>query len=153
MTSSFGLKKMKMTVKNKIKNIKPVECVADLRYLCTNCGLDHWISLREAKTKNFMIVCDCETLLKVKQIQTINVVYVEDTTLQNSSVNGKYTPSDASVIKQTDTKIVSQACAILSTYGFTKQEALEIATRYTEKESFTDVKTLVSKILSNLETT
>ena len=100
-----------------------------------------------------MIVCDCETLLKVKQIQTINVVYVEDTTLQNSPVNIKQISASAPVVKQTDDKIISQACAVLSTYGFTKQEALDIATRYTDKESFTDVKTLVSKILSNLEKT
>lgn len=100
-----------------------------------------------------MIVCDCETLLKVKQIQTINVVYVEDTTLQNSTVNIKQTSASAPVVKQKDDKIISQACAVLSTYGFTKQEALDIATRYTDKESFTDVKTLVSKILSNLEKT
>jgi hypothetical protein len=144
---------MKTTTKKKIKNLKPVECVADLRYRCTNCGLDHWISLREAKTKNFMIVCDCETLLKVKQIQTINVVYVEDTTLQNPPINIKQASASTPIVKQTDDKIVSQACAVLSTYGFTRQEALDIATRYTDKESFTDVKTLVSKILSNLEKT
>jgi hypothetical protein len=138
-------------MKKKIKNLKPVECVADLRYRCTNCGLDHWVSIKEAKTRDFIIVCDCDTLLKVKQIQTTKIIYVNDTTLQKP-VKTIRTPS-IPTIKPTDTKIISQACAVLSTYGFTKQEATNMATKYAEQESFTDVKILVSKILTNLEKT
>jgi hypothetical protein len=152
MTLSFGSKTMKTTTKKKIKNLKPVECIADLRYRCTNCGLDHWVSIKEAKTRDFIIVCDCDTLLKVKQIQTVNVVYVNDATLQKRPVNTTQAPIIPTV-KPTDAKVISQACAVLSTYGFTKQEAMDMATKYTEKESFTDVKILVSKILSNLEKT
>lgn len=136
------------TTTKKIKNLKPVECVADLRYRCTKCGLDHWVSLKEAKTKDFIIVCDCDTLLKVKQIQTINVVYVDTPPPQI-----KHTAPVIATVRKTDDKIISQACAVLSSYGFTRQEAIEMTTKYTEKESFTEVKTLVSKILSNLETT
>lgn len=131
----------------KIKNLKPLECVADLRYRCSSCGIDHWISIKEAKTSGFIIVCDCSSLLKVKVIKDIKIVYHENVVAQpkHSSL------ATAVVIEKTDEKIIKQACSALNTYGFTAQESVAMALKHTEKEAFKDVKSLIEKILSNLE--
>lgn len=131
----------------KIKNLKSIECVADLRYRCSSCGVDHWVSIKEAKTPGFIIVCDCSSLLKVKVIKDIKIVYHEDAVIQqnNSSL------ATVVVIEKTDEKIIKQACSALNTYGFTAQESMTMALKHTEKEVFKDVKSLIEKILSNLE--
>jgi hypothetical protein len=131
----------------KIKNLKPLECVADLRYRCSSCGIDHWISIKEARTQGFIIVCDCASLLKVKVIKDIKIVYHENVVAQpkHSSL------ATVVVIEKTDEKIIKQACSALNTYGFTAQESMAMALKHTEKEVFTDVKSLIEKILSNLE--
>lgn len=135
-----------MTTK-KIKNLKPLECVADLKYRCSNCGIDHWVSLREAKTTGFIIVCECDTLLKVKPIKSINIAYheVAKTETKDSSLSSPVT------LQKTDEKIIKQACSALSAYGFTTQESMEMALKHTGTELFIDAKSLITKILSNLE--
>lgn len=131
----------------KIRNLKPLECVADLKYRCSNCGLDHWVSLKEAKTSGFIIVCDCDTLLKVKPIKTINITYIEEAKEQVNTSSLENTKA----FPKTDEKILKQACSVLSNYGFTAQESMQMALKCADKEVFTDVKLLITKILSNLE--
>ena len=131
----------------KIKNLKPIDCVADLKYRCPNCGLDHWVSLKEAKTTGFIIVCDCDTLLKVKPIKSVNITYLEEAKQQVNTSSLENTRP----LQKTDEKIIKQACSVLGNYGFTPQESMQMALKHTDKELFTDAKLLITKILSNLE--
>jgi uncharacterized protein YbcC (UPF0753/DUF2309 family) len=128
----------------KIKNLKPVDVIADLRYRCPNCAIDHWVSLKESRTSNFLIVCDCDTIIKPKRIKTIIVQYAVDS--QNKNLPEK------KVEKQnTNQNIIDQANKILKTYGFTSNESIEIIAKYTSEEKYDSVKPLIEKILSNLE--
>jgi len=128
----------------KIKNLKPIDVVADLKYRCPNCSIDHWVSLKESRTSNFLIVCDCDTIIKPKRIKTIIVQYVVDSQNKN--------PPEKKIEKQnTDQNIIDQANQILKTYGFTSSESNEIIEKYTLEEKYDSVKSLIEKILSNLE--
>lgn len=131
----------------KIKNLKSIECVADLRYRCSSCGVDHWISMKEAKTPGFIIVCDCACLLKVKLIKDIKIIYHEDPVVKQKDSS----LATVVVIEKTDETIIKQACSALNSYGFTAQESMQMALKHTDKEAFKDVKSLIEKILSNLE--
>lgn len=59
---------------NKTKRQKPIDCDVHFKYLCL-CGQFHWLSLNEASTKNFFIVCDCNAKIKIKTIDKIQVTY------------------------------------------------------------------------------
>lgn len=54
---------------------KPIEIEAHLKYQCPRCNQSHWLSLNEAKTKNFKIVCDCKKVFIPKRISKLDIVY------------------------------------------------------------------------------
>lgn len=60
-----------------MKLVKPCESSVDLKYVCpnSNCMDIHWITLREAQTKNFKIVCFCGTVFKPKRIENVTINY------------------------------------------------------------------------------
>ena len=61
-----------------MKNQKPIEIDAYLKYKCPNieCDYDHWISLKESQTKNYKVVCDvCNTVFKPKRISHLKTIY------------------------------------------------------------------------------
>lgn len=103
----FGLKIM---IK---KNLRPTDIDAHIKYQCPKCGIQHWISLKEAKTKNFKVVCDCDTVFKPKQIERLKIIY---------SHNKKPKKEDSQEILVPG-EILNKCSSILITYGFTKQEA------------------------------
>ena len=64
-------------MKTKKKTERPIEIDAHLKYKCPNdsCGYFHWLSLQEAQTKNFKIVCDCGNVFKPKRIKTLEIIF------------------------------------------------------------------------------
>ena len=64
------------------KNQKPTEIDVYLKYVCpkNNCTNDHWLSLKEAKVKNFKIVCDSGCVFSPKPINKIKISYDHHTT-------------------------------------------------------------------------
>ena len=132
----------------KIKNLKPIDIVADLKYRCPNCTIDHWVSLKESRTPNFLIVCDCDTIIKPKRIKQIVLQYITENGGKNSSPK---TEQEKTEIQSTDPKIIEQTHQILKTYGFTSSESSEIVDKHISEKKYNSVKDLIEKILSNLE--
>ena len=62
-------------LKKKVQSQKPIEHDIHLKYKCPTCDQHHWLAFREAKTKNFKVVCDCNTVFKVKRISAFKIKY------------------------------------------------------------------------------
>lgn len=101
-------------MKTKKKNQKPIEINAYLKYRCSkkSCQYQHWISLLEAKTKNFKIVCDCGSIIKPKTIRDIKISYAEIAEKKNKI--------------KLDKNLVNEYTQVLCGYGFTNEEAIQL---------------------------
>lgn len=120
----------------KTKIQKPVELDAHLRYICKNpnCGYTHWLSLKEAQTKNFKVVCDCGTVFKPKQVLKLKILYKKDTLVDKAEpskpdegarscfVNLSAIPQQAEL----NLDILNKCVKILVGYGFTKTESEQL---------------------------
>ena len=132
--------------KTKIKNQKPIELDVHLKYLCSNnkCGYCHWLSLSETKTKNFKVVCECGQIFKPKLINTIKILY-----------NKTRTPvvNRETIVKTTTVPLdLYRKCAtILTGYGFSESETLNLVTDAYITNNTSDAKVLIKYILQNLE--
>lgn len=125
----FGLK---MTKK---KNQKPIDIDLHLKYKCV-CGLCHWISLIEAKTKGFKVVCECKRVFSPKRIQKIKISYVK---------KQRQTKKQNSV--ELDT-IRDKCVNSLMNYGITKSEGTDLFNRAFDLEKTLDPILLVKRALS-----
>jgi hypothetical protein len=129
-----------------IKNQKPTEIEANIKYTCPNekCKFDHWISLKEAQTKNFKIVCDCSTVFSPKTIKRVVVKYkkfkqkpilvpdkVEETV--NHTI-----PDD----------ILIKSSKIMQAFGFRKKEADSMLIEFFKTNPIYDFKQLVQNTLA-----
>jgi len=150
----------------KKKNLKPIESDVNFKYRCPKpeCGYYHWLSLKEAQTKNFKIVCDCGTVFKPKQISIINIVYAEDDSTkkdlpkQSDSQKLENNNADNSDILTISTNIPSmpeqlnnKCVKLLVEYGFTEQESKKIAQNAYKKLQINDPVCLVRQIMQKLE--
>jgi hypothetical protein len=96
-----------------IKNLKPIDQDIHFKYQCPACGINHWLSLEETKTKGFKVVCDCKTILKVKKIQNIKLKY-----------HRQYTKPDVDLSNLN----IGKAITILENYGFPLEECQQLIT-------------------------
>lgn len=130
MISCFGAKKMKT-----IKNQKPISLDVHLKYRCPNsdCSNEHWLSLRESKTKRFKVVCSCSTIFEPAQIQKIKIQYKPQ----------KLTKKLAEIPEV----LLKQVSDILVSYGFTKQEAENKVKKAYKKHITDDIKILIKQSL------
>lgn len=153
-------------IKLKIKNVKPIEIDAHFKYRCPKCGWDHWISLKEAKTKNFKIVCDCNTSFKPKQIKNISIEYCiknksskltptsQDSIQSNiTSINNTQSETKIEVVEKPvirnllDKEILDKCSKLLISYGFTSNEAKTLINQAYEKTNSDNVGLLVKNAL------
>lgn len=124
----------------KKKNQKPTEIDAHLKYNCPNCGVQHWISLRQAKTKNFKIVCDCDTVFQPKKILKISVTYSKKSShIEKVNSQENVIPSD----------ILNKCAGILVGYGFTKKEAENMVKQAYVKDATDDCVKLIKYALES----
>lgn len=127
---------------------KPIEYNISFRYICpnTDCNYDHWIFLREAQTKGFKIVCECNTVFKVKTIDNIKILYSKTKT--KNKINQENGSSD---IVPIDTM---QSCVtILEGYGFEKTEAKKLIYKvYSQIQDKTPLN-IIKNALKSLEIT
>jgi hypothetical protein len=134
----------------KQKNQKPIEVDAYLKYRCplSKCGYDHWLSLKETKTKNFKIVCECGSILIPKQISKLNIVYTED-----NSVSATEPPEQIKIIEKPKIPIdfKNNCVRVLVGYGFTKEESIDLCEKAFEKNPVNSSGLLIKYILQNLE--
>lgn len=150
---------------------KPIEIDAHLKYRCPKCAYDHWISLIQAQTKNFKIVCDCKTVFQPRRIDKLKILYVKRviqpsliTTVpeENAHVVNEITNEESLTKKETQNTIATveeqhkvinkelrDKCAkILIQYGFTQSESRVLITDAYRLENIEDPILLVKKALS-----
>jgi superfamily II DNA helicase RecQ len=126
------------------KNQKPTDIEAHIKYTCPNkkCKFDHWISLKEAQTKNFKIVCDCSTVFSPKPIQKILIKYKKFK---------KKIPKVESVEKTQhiiSIDLLTKSSRIMETFGFKKNEADTLLSEFYKNNPINDYKELVQKTLA-----
>ncbi len=129
---------MKKILKKKTKNLKPIEIDAHIRYVCpdNDCGFDHWISLKESQTKNFIIVCDCGLKIKPKTVKTIKIIYREQ---QNKPK-----------IKEISQEILDKCIKIMFDFGFTEIESEPLVRESYNKFGIDDPLELVKKTIASI---
>jgi len=126
-----------MTTQNQIKNLKPTDCDITLRYVCPNCSNEHWIRLKQAQYKKFVIVCDCDTILKTKPVDLVKIIY-----RKNKPVK-KIISDDTK--EEINVSILNRCCNVLSSYGFSRKESESLI-----KESYAENKSEDCMILVKL---
>jgi hypothetical protein len=137
--------------KKKLKNQKPIEIDAHFKYRCpkSSCGFDHWLSLKECKTKGFKVVCDCGYVFKPKRISKIKIVYVD---IQPVATTEKPPESDKVIEKPKIPVDFKNSCVkLLVSYGFTKDESVSLCEKAFEKNPVNSSGLLIKYILQNLE--
>ena len=134
-----------MKTKQIVKNLRPTELNTHLKYVCPTCSIEHWLSLEETKTKGYLIVCDCDSVLKVKLVDCLRIKFYKK---QNST---KIVKSEKAVeTSMIDVDLLSKCCTILVGYGYDKSEIEKLITKTYQNNPTTDIKTLVKNTLINI---
>lgn len=131
---------MKMKPK-KIKNLKPIELNLHIKYKCPKCDVEHWLSLDEAKTKEYITVCYCKTKLKVKPIKSIRIVY------------SKSRPSKLKSEKESETipiALLENCVKILTGYGYSSKESKALVEESYSKNPVDDALVIIKNILTTI---
>lgn len=110
------------------KSQKPTDIEASLKYICPQCFLSHWIFLREARIKNYKIVCDCGTILKPKRISELDIVYAKKESKSSPSIPDH---------------ILNKCSRILVDHGFSRAESLEFINKAYDTTKSTDISDLI----------
>lgn len=143
---------MMKTKQAKTINLKPIEIDLHLRYECpsTSCKYDHWLSLKEAQTPNFKIVCDCGLVLRPKLVKTIKIIYKQKKIAQDTPVvKAPETPKFTQSIPK---ELQSQCSKYLMTYGFTKEESDALLVKAYHINQTINASALIKYILENIKT-
>jgi DNA-directed RNA polymerase subunit RPC12/RpoP len=123
----FGLKK-KMK-----KNQKPIDYDINLKYKCpSGCGNILWLSIQEAQTKNYKVVCDyCNTIFIPKRVSKFKILY--DTIKKNI-------PDD----------LLKKCVDSLVKYGYTESDIERTAIQIYRKSQTDNTLELIKAILEKL---
>lgn len=110
---------------------KPIDVDAHFKYRCTKCGCDHWVSIREAKTNRFKVVCDCGSIFIPKRIKKIKIIYYEEVKKpipqsEKETVETAESGHKTKTQKTINTDLLERCTKLLVAYGFTKPEAQEM---------------------------
>ncbi len=137
-------------MKKNQKILKPIDLDLHFKYRCTNskCELDHWISLKEAKTKNFKIVCDCGLVYRPKQISKIKIVYTNNS---YKKVTKTLQPKETTQKINVPEELKNSCSVLLCQYGFTSSESIALIEKAFEKNPTEDAGSLIKYIITNLE--
>lgn len=146
-------------MKNKtIKNQKAIEIDAHLRYVCKNpdCGYTHWLSLKEAQTKNFKVVCDCGVVFKPKQVLKVKIVYAKpkkkkEAEPQTQAPMQQCFVNLSAIAKEIELDIdtLNKCVKILVGYGFTKTESEQLLKNSFRNNPTDDCATLIKQTLES----
>ena len=129
-------------MKNKIKNLRPIDLDLSLGYACPTCSTTHWVRLNQAQYDKFVIVCDCDTILKPKVVEDVKILYKK----KKSPTNTK---SESNQNQEIDPKILETCCKALFSYGFSKLEAQDLIKKAYATCKSLDCSTLIKLSLSN----
>lgn len=138
-------------MKLKKKNQKPIEIDAHFKYRCpkTNCGYDHWLSLKQVQIKNFKVVCDCGTIFKPKTIKKVTIVY-ENIVEKKPQITEDHNKNTTVEVSKIPLDLQKRCSTILFGYGFTNKECVQLTEKAYSKNPTNDVGLLVKYIIQNL---
>jgi len=144
-----------MTTK-KTKHQKPIDLDVHFKFRCvkSSCGYEHWISLKEAQTKNYKIVCDCGKILRPKRISKVKILYARDESHAAPATQQKIVPIKADAIDSVpvaSVDMLAKCGKVLVGFGFTQAEARILTNRAYRDFQTEDASALIKCILSNLE--
>ena len=118
------------------KKIKPSKIDISFTYICHECGEDHWVTLKENQTENFMVVCkSCDAVIYTTPLAKVSVKYKEDK------------PKPQKVQETDNNDLVDRCVKSLVYYGFDKSEAISMAEEACHKYDTSDVGELVKKMI------
>jgi hypothetical protein len=125
-----------------------------LKYKCPTCSLDHWLSFKESKTKGYIVVCDCDTIFKIKQIETIDIQYKNTKPpLEETTVEVKLDEPEKEVVEKVvetiPVDLLTKCCKILTGYGFTKSESESMLEKSYSGNPSDDITLLIKQTLEN----
>jgi len=163
-----------MTTKEKKKKsktvvLKPVSKDIYYEYVCPHCGCNHWINHKEACTKNFKIVCDCDIKIRPKRIVDTKIIYANAKSKKPSSpepveplennetsiddtveTGGGHSPDEKVEKINLDDYVLSEASKILVGYGYEDNEADDLIRKAFELEKQNDISILVKAVLKGI---
>ena len=157
-------------LKKKVQSQKPIEHDIHLKYKCPTCDQHHWLAFREAKTKNFKVVCDCNTVFKVKRISAFKIKYqLENKSFEIEKTKKEVAPPVVAPIvvppvvapivvapivvppvvapPQIPLELLNKACKLFITYGFTQKESILLLKSSYEKNPVDDYSALIKNTL------
>lgn len=137
-----------MTKNKTKKNQKPIESDVHFKYRCPNknCSCYHWLSLRECKTKNFRVVCECGNIFRPKQINTIKIVYEK---IKSASEKKSQQITEIQ-INSVPVDTMEKCVKLLCNYGFTNEEANKMLLIAFQRNPTAEANILVKYVLQNL---
>lgn len=153
---------MKTKKKKIIYNVKPKSYNISYEFICPECGLNHWLTKVESKTRLFKIACDCGLIIvpaRIKNIKLNYEIYDRD--------NKKVKPETKHTNNGTDTKdavdsstvtndnilsgdVLSKSSEYLQNYGFEKSEATELIKKAFDEIKIDNPVALLKKALQSL---
>lgn len=133
---------------NKKKNQKPIEYDIHLKYICKKCGQPHWLSFREASTKNYKIVCDCNHIFKVKRVAGFKLKY--DSVKINKPVITESKPV-TKIENSIPKDLLDTVANSLVKLGFTVSEAKSLVSKSYSDCPTNDIGLLVKQTLESLK--
>jgi hypothetical protein len=161
-----------MTTKEKKKKskaivLKPASKDIYYEYVCPKCGCNHWINHKEACTKNFKIVCDCDITIRPKRIIDTKIVYAASKKPSSPApvepLENNEPPTDnktEDVVENSshqkeadinlDDHVLSEASKILVGYGYEDNEADDLIRKAFELEKQNDISILVKAVLKGI---
>jgi hypothetical protein len=112
-------------LQNQIKNLRPTDYDITFRYVCPNCSNDHWVRLKQVQYEKFVIVCDCDTILKIKPIESIKLKFKRKPKTKKQEDKEEIQPD-----------LLNRCCVALTSYGFSKKESESLVKEcYAESKS------------------
>lgn len=135
------------------KNQKPIEIDAHLKYVCDSCGLQHWVSLKQASTKQFIVVCDCNNIFGVKTIKRLKVCYNKRKQKPEPVQEHKQTQAEKTeqqTPREISKELLEKSINVLSTFGFTKKESESMIINAYSSNPIDDCVNLVKYSLSKI---
>jgi len=161
-----------MTTKEKKKKsktivLKPASKDIYYEYVCPKCGCNHWINHKEACTKNFKIVCDCDITIRPKRIVDTKIVYAKSKKSSSPApvepLENDETPIDDKIEDiaelssdekeadiNLDNHVLSEASKILVGYGYEDNEADDLIRKAFELEKQNNISILVKAALKGI---
>jgi hypothetical protein len=107
---------------------KPTNIDCHIEYTCPkkSCQCKLWISLAEARVRNFKIVCDCGKVFKPKRIKNIKIIY--DNPSQSRKLP-KVPANNPNCINGVPIDIMEACVKVLDNYGFIRTESIELVSK------------------------